>query len=498
MQDWPQPASVTELRGFLGLTGYYRKFVKYYGIIARPLTNLLKKKGFLWTEEAAEAFLALKASISSTPGLQLPDFQKQFVVETDACDLGIGAVLMQDQHPLTFLSKPLSSTHLQLSIYEKEFLALLMAIERWRPYLQRGEFIIKTDHHSLSYLDDQTLQSPLQRKAMARLMGLQFKIVYRQGAENKAADALSHIGHLMVIQACSSVQSTWMQEIVNSYVTDPDAQQRLLQLGIVSPDEHGYELSQGVIRFQGRVWIGANSALQTKIISALHSSVVSGHSWVQATYQRLKWLFTWYGMKTAMEKFVRQCSVCQHAKHKNTHPTGLLQPLPIPSGAWRDITMDFITGLPKSEGFDVILVVVDRFTKYTHFVPLRHPFSAPLVARVFVDHVVKLHGMPPSITSDRDCIFTSHFWKRLFAALGTKLQYTTAYHPQTDGQSERVNQCLEMFLHCMVQENPKEWKCWLPLAEFWYNFTFHTVRVCSPFKALYGHDPNLGALPPVD
>jgi hypothetical protein len=160
--------------------------------------------------------------------------------------------------------------------------------------------------------------------------------------------------------------------------------------------------------------------------------------------------------------------------------------------------MDFIDELPLSEGFDVILVVVDRFTKYAHFVPLRHPYSAPKVARVFVDSVVKLHGMPHSITSDRDPIFTSNFWKLLFKSLGTKLQFTTAYHPQTDGQSERVNPCLEMFLRCMVQENPKQWRTWLPLAEFWYNSTFHTALGCSPFKAMYGHEPNLGALPAVE
>jgi hypothetical protein len=157
--------------------------------------------------------------------------------------------------------------------------------------------------------------------------------------------------------------------------------------------------------------------------------------------------------------------------------------------------MDFVEGLPLSEGVDVILVVVDRFTKYAHFIPLRHPYSAPHVARVFVDLVVKLHGMPHSITSDRDRIFTSNFWKLLFKTLGTKLQFTTAYHPQTDGQSERVNQCLEMFLRCMVQDAPKQWKKWLPLAEFWYNSTVHSSLGCSPFKALYGHEPNLGALP---
>jgi hypothetical protein len=160
--------------------------------------------------------------------------------------------------------------------------------------------------------------------------------------------------------------------------------------------------------------------------------------------------------------------------------------------------MDFIDGLPLSDGANTILVVVDRFTKYAHFVPLRHPYSAPKVARVFVDSIVKLHGMPHSITSDRDAILTSNFWKLLFKTLGTKLQYTTAYHPQTDGQSERVNQCLEMFLRCTAQDKPRQWRALLPMAEFWYNSTFHTALGCSPFKALYEHEPNLGAMPVIE
>jgi hypothetical protein len=211
MQNWPQPTTVTEFRGFLGLTGYYRKFVRNYGIIARPLTNLLKKKKeFVWDTTAMAAFESLKQAMTTTPVLQLPDYTKQFVVETDACDTGIGAVLMQDDHPLAFLSKPLSVQHQQLSIYEKEFLALLMAVDRWRPYLQRDEFIIRTDHHSLCFLEDQTLQSPLQRKAMARLMGLQFKIKFKKGVENNAADSLSHVGHLLAIQTCSAAQPAWL------------------------------------------------------------------------------------------------------------------------------------------------------------------------------------------------------------------------------------------------------------------------------------------------
>jgi hypothetical protein len=472
--------------------------VKNYAIIARPLTCLLKKKAFLWTEAATAAFLALKQAMQQTPVLQLPNFQLQFVVETDACDLGIGAVLMQEHHPIAFLSKPLSASHQQLSIYDKEFLALLMAVERWRPYLQRGEFIIRTDHHSLSYLDDQQLQSPLQRKAMAKLMGLQFRISYRKGSENLAADALSRVGHLMSIQACTEIKPAWLQEVLNTYVTDLDAQRRLTELAVISPDNQGYALTNGLIRYRGRVWVGANSALQTKLIAALHASAIGGHSGVEVTFQRLKGLFAWSGMKTSVQAFVKQCDVCQHAKHLNQHPQGLLQPLPVPEGPWKDITIDFVEGLPLSEGANTILVIVDRFTKYAHFVPMKHPFTAPQVARVFIDSVVKLHGMPKSIVSDRGSIFTSIFWRQLFQKLGTKLKFTTAYHPQTDGQTERVNQSLEMYLRCSIQENSKNWKQWLSLAEFWYNSCTHSSIGMSPFKALYGHEPELGAMPTIE
>jgi hypothetical protein len=247
---------------------------------------------------------------------------------------------------------------------------------------------------------------------------------------------LSRVNHVMSIQACSAVQPVWLQEVINSYVTDTKARRRLTELAIHTPDEHGYDLQQGIIRFQGRVWVGSNSALQTKIITAFHSSAVGGHSGAQATYQRIKPMFAWAGLKSQVTEFVRQCNICQHAKHINTPPGGLLQPLPVTTGAWRNISMDFVEGLPVA----VIMVVVDRFTKYAHFIPLRHPYTAPTIARHFVDSVVKLHGMPHSIVSDHDRIFTSTFWKLLFQKLGTKLNFTTAYHPQSDGQTGRVNQ----------------------------------------------------------
>jgi transposase InsO family protein len=172
---------------------------------------------------------------------------------------------------------------------------------------------------------------------------------------------------------------------------------------------------------------------------------------------------------------------------------GLLQPLPILQGVWQDLTMNFIEGLPKSEGCSVILVVVDRLTKYAHFLPVKHPYTAATIAQLFMDHVVKLHGLPASIISDRDIIFVSHFWRELFKLYKVNLQLSTAYHPQTDGQSERVNQCLEMYLRCAAHNSPKSWKSWLSLAELWYS-SLHSALGCSPFKALYGYEPNIGAV----
>jgi len=497
MLHWPAPTTVTELRAFLGLTGYYRRFVKGYGILTKPLTNLLRLQQFSWSPEAQLAFEHVKIAMTRTPVLALPNFQEPFTIETDACHDGIGAVLMQQGQPIAYLSKALGMKHKTLSIYEKEFLALIMAVERWRAYLQRQEFIIVTDHKSLAYLNEQNLHSEMQSKAMTRLMGLHFKIVYRKGKENVAADALSRVAHLMAIQAVSSVQPAWIQEVLNSYATDSNAQQLLTRLAISSPDTQGYTLDNGLIRHHDKVWIGQNTALQTKIIAACHSSALGGHSGVVATYHRLKRNFDWKGMKQDVESFIKQCSICQQSKHSNTHPLGLLQPLPIPEGVWRDLSMDFIEGLPKSQGFSVILVVVDRLTKFAHFIPVKHPYSAATIAQLFMDNVVKLHGLPSTIVTDRDTVFLSNFWKELFKLYRVNLQLSTAYHPQSDGQTERVNQCLEMYLRCSLQDSPKEWTKWLSLAQLWYNSSHHASLGCSPCKALYGYDPNVGSIPTI-
>jgi len=190
--------------------------VKGYGVLAKPLTNLLRSKQFQWSTKAQQAFDLLKQAMTTTPVLALPNFNAPFTVETDACGEGIGAVLMQSGQPIAFLSKALGEKHKALSIYEKEFLALIVTVEKWKHYLQRQEFVILTDHKSLSYLSEQNLHSEMQRKAMTRLMGLQFKIVYRKGKDNIAADALSRIQHLNILQSVSMVKHNWIQEVLNT------------------------------------------------------------------------------------------------------------------------------------------------------------------------------------------------------------------------------------------------------------------------------------------
>ncbi|KAL2245979.1 UNVERIFIED_CONTAM: Retrovirus-related Pol polyprotein from transposon [Sesamum indicum] len=303
MINWPVPTNVKALRGFLGLTGYYRRFIQGYGIISKPLTSLLKKDSFEWNEDAEKAFNHLKELMVSALVLAMPDFSQPFIVETDASGKGIGVVLMQGGKPISYLSKALAPKNLGLSTYEKEFLALLL--------------------------------------------------------------------------------------VVTSYET-------------------------GVLKKGGKICIGSHGGIREKILKALHDSALGGHSGIHGTYQRIKLLFYWPTMKMDVQEWVKRCEICQKAKHENNPYPGLLQPLPIPEQAWSCVSMDFIEGLPNSEGKDSILVVVDRLTKYSHFISLRHPYAATSIAKVFFDNIYKLHGLPVSIISDRDKVFTSRFWKELF------------------------------------------------------------------------------------
>lgn len=439
MLSWPRPTNITELRGFLGLTGYYRKFVRNYGIIARPLTNLLKKGNFKWDEDADTAFTTLKQAMTTTPCLAMPNFNEPFTIETDASGNGIGAVLTQQGQPIAFMSRALGVTKRAWSIYAKEMLAIVEAIRTWRPYVLGRRFFIQTDQRSLKFFLEQRVATPEQQKWIAKLLGYDYEIQYRPGKDNSAADALSRRANSPLLNSIFVSEISLWDDIRRAAATDPYMSE-LFQRAASDPTDN-YVVKNGLCFYKQRVVVPR--ALRGRLLHEFHDSKVAGHSGVLRTFKQLVQQFYWPSMYKSVQEYVRQCVICQKTKSETLAPAGLLQPLPIPCRVWDDISLDFIEGLPSSHGKDSILVVVDRFSKYAHFVALSHPFSAKIIAEKFVEYIIKLHGMPKSIVSDRDPVFVSKFWQEFFTMSGTKLKLSSAYHPQSDGQTEVVNRCVE-------------------------------------------------------
>lgn len=486
MLKWPHPKELKGLRGFLGLTGYYRKFVKNYSKIAWPLTQLLKKDSFLWNDEAQQAFDQLKQAMITVPVLAMPDFDKEFVIETDASGKGIGAVLMQEGRPVAYMSQTLSDRAQGKSVYERELMAIVIAIQKWRPYLLGRHFQVHTDQKSLKFLTEQRVMGEDQQKWIAKLIGYDFEVKYKPGKENNAADALSR---QMTYATITTVQcEVW--EGLEDEVQNDEKLKVLVQALVGDPLSHpGYQLKGGRLYHEGRVVIPKNSPRIAWLLHEFHATAVGGHSGYLRTYKKISGLVYWEGMRKQIKEYVQACEVCQQNKYQTLKPGGLLQPLPIPKQIWADISMDFIGGLPKVQGTDTIMVVVDRLTKYAHFLPVSHPYTAKDIASLFIKEIVRLHGFPTSIVSDRDKVFLSNFWSELFKQAGTKLKYSSAYHPQSDGQTEVVNRCVETYLRCLTGRQPKQWPKWLAWAEYWYNTNYHASLKTTPFEALYGREP---------
>ncbi|KAM0057208.1 putative nucleotidyltransferase, Ribonuclease H [Helianthus debilis subsp. tardiflorus] len=488
IKKWPTPQSVKDVRSFLGLSGYYRRFIHHYASIASPLSDLLKKDTFVWTDTQDDAFCKLKTLLSSTPVLRLPDFSKPFTVETDASGTGIGAILSQEKQPIAYYSVKLSPRMQQASAYQREMFAITQAIAKWRQYLLGRKFQIITDQQSLKNLQDQVIQTPDQQKWLGKLLGYEFDILYRPGKLNAAADALSRVFSSQLM-AFSSQDSSFLTALPKHLELDPVLQQLytdVLQDPLRFPD---YQIHNGLLLFRGRLVIPNDTTIKQQLLQEFHASPSGGHSGITRTFHRLSSTFFWKRMRQDVKSFVNNCSICQQVKSSSLSPAGLLQPLPIPSLIFEHIAMDFITGLPLSHGYSVIWVIVDRLSKYAHFVALSASFTSVSVASQFVQEFVRLHGVPLDIVTDRDPRFLADFWKELHRLQGTTLSFTTAYHPQSDGQTESLNKCVEMYLRCYVMDRPKDWFKFLPWAEYWYNTSFQTAAQMTPFEVVYGRKP---------
>ncbi|XP_058775591.1 uncharacterized protein LOC131649859 [Vicia villosa] len=446
--EWPQPRSLSTLRGFLGLTGFYRRFVQNYASLAAPLIDLLRSTKFSWSTEADSAFTMLKNKMTNMPVLALPDFTKTFNIDTDASGIAIGAVLSQDGHPIAFFSKKLCPRMQAASVYVREMLAITESVKKWRQYLIGQKFHIYTDQKSLRDLLLQRIQTPEQQRWTAKLQGFDFEISYKPGKSNLVADALSR----------------------------KFEKEEALLLALSSPVPDLFSTLKKFYKTDG-IW------------NEYHQTPEGGHSGVKATLARLRASFCWPGVYLAVKNMVKHCTNCQQNKYETQKKEGLLQSLPIPDRVWEYITMDFITNLPNSRGHTVVWVLCDRLSKFVHFLPLPTHFTARDLAARFTVEIFRLHGTPRSIVSDRDPLFLSKFWKHFFKLQGTHLKYSTSYHPETDGQIKVVNRSLETYLRCFAGDHPRKWHQFLHLAEYWYNTSEHTAIHMSPFKALYGRDP---------
>jgi len=456
INNWPTPKTQTNIRAFLGITGYYRKFIKDYANIASPLSNLLHKgTAIIWDDACEQAFQTLKQQLTQSPILAIANPEKPYTVTTDASDLAIGGILSQEGHPIAFYSRKLSPAEQNYPVHEKEELAIVNALREWRRYLEgcTHQVQIITDHQSLRFLQTQPSLSRRQARWSEFLSRFDYRIEYQPGHTNHVADALSRqINNI-------TISSDLSDEIEKAKTSD-----------IIPPE------------------------LKLRIFQEFHDSRLAGHPGHKKTTELIQRVITWPGLQSDLQKYIQSCDICQRYKPTNQTPAGLLQPLEIPSRNWESISMDLITQLPTSKNKrDAIAVFVDRLSKMAHFAAINTTITAPELATVFLREVIRLHGLPKSIISDRDPRFTSNFWRALNQQLGTQLKFSTAYHPQTDGQTERVNRILEQTLRIHCAYHQIDWDNYLSIAEFTYNNNQSSTTQFSPFFTNFGHHPTVPA-----
>ena len=493
VKEWSSPTTPTEVRQFLGLAGYYRRFIEGFSKISKPLTKLTQKnEKYVWGQEAESAFQLLKQKLCEAPILALPEGSKDFVLYCDASYHGLGAVLIQRDKVIAYASRQLKKHEENYTTHDLELGAIVFALKLWRHYLYGTKCIVFTDHKSLQHILDQKDLNMRQRRWLELLSDYDCEIRYHPGKANVVADALSRKERLKPLRVRSlgmTICSPLPTQIIIAQSEALKKENRPIEKIFGMPEnENGFvKRSNGMLCFKERSWIPLFGGIRDLIMHESHKSKYSIHPGSDKMYQDLKKLYWWPNMKADIAEYVSKCLTCSRVKAEYQKPSGLLTQPELPMWKWERITMDFITKLPKtSTGYDTIWVIVDRLTKSAHFLPIKETDEMNTLAQIYLKEIVSRHGVPISIISDRDSRFTSHFWKSLQKALGTKLDMSTAYHPQTDGQSERTIQTLEDMLRACVIDFGKGWDKHLPLAEFSYNNSYHTSIKAAPFEALYG------------
>ena len=528
--DWPIPTTLKQVQGFIGFCNFYRRFIKDFSKIVRPMMSLTHKDtAFNWSPNCQSSFGKLKDKITSAPVLRHFDRSKKAVLETDSSDYVNGGVLSQEDeqgvlHPVAFYSKNMLPAECNYEIYDKELLAIIRCFEHWRPELESTDIPVEviTDHKGLEYFMSTKELSRRQARWSEKLAEYNFKIRYRPGRKNERADALTRMpgstpesqddervkyqqqtiltpDRLVIAEIDDDTEKSIHQKVLDANRSDENCStyRKAIQekrTGCPGVSLQNCSVRDGVLYKQDVLWVPNDERLLAELIGEVHNPPASGHPGINRTVDLLRRHYYWPGMQKEVLRFVRNCHTCQRSKAPRDKYNGLLHPLSIPDERWRDISIDFVTGLPEVDGRNAILTVVDRLSKERHYIACTasdEGTSAESTAELLIEGVFRLHGLPNTIVSDRGPQFTSDIWKSFCKRLNITSKLSTAFHPETDGQTERANQDVERQLRTYCSYMQNDWLQWLPIAEFADNNATSATTGLTPFFANKGFHPRM-------
>ena len=516
--SWPAPTKVRELQQFLGFANFYRRFIQGYSRIISPLTRLLRKDVKFELDSAAyTAFETIKQAFTKADILKHYDPNLPTILETDASDYAISGVLSQYHgkvlYPVAFMSRKMNPAERNYEIHDKELLAIVEAIKIWRHYLEglRDPFTIFSDHQALQYFQTSKTLTRRQARWSEIINHHKYILKYRPGDKNGKPDALSRRPDFaaggkaseeapaVLLRPLDLSATIRFRSGTSDLVPDLKLYQKIdpMVSGIVEmlsdPQANrddvptGYALSEGLLTYKGYVYVPDFEAIKVRILKQAHDAPEAGHPGQAKTLEIVQRNFCWPKMRLFINEYINSCDACQ----RNHKKYGFLAPLPVPEKPWTSLSMDHIVDLPRSEGFNAILVVCDRMTKQAHFIKAKKTDDARTLARQFLDNIFRLHGIPKDIVSDRGATFTSSWWTHFLSMLRVKPNLSTAFHPESDGQTERINQTVELHLRTFTDYNQDNWADLLPLAEFAYNSTHHSSIGMTPFYANFAYHPRM-------
>ncbi|QRW15820.1 Retrotransposable element Tf2 protein [Rhizoctonia solani] len=466
--SWPQPKTVKQVQAFLGFVNYLQQFIPNFSLVARPLHNLTRKESpWTWGNQEEEAFQELKTLVTRSLVLIHSNPALPYYLETDALGVAMGAILSQRGsdnwlHPIAYMSKSFSGAKANYDTHDKELLAIIKALEEWRIFLEATNKPVQvfTNHRNLEYWMQARTFNRQHARWRVFLSNFNFEIHYRPGKQSGKPDALSRRPDYVdippepevmlpaevfantseeeveiVMDICSKLREDPSLEPIIKFLTE-DVNDAPPSIRKAYQD---YDWEEDLLWYRGKLVVPDAEPIKERLMREFHNSPLAGHPGQQRTLELVGRTYWWPGMKSTTKEWVECCPICQ-ANQQAHAPVIALKPLEVPPFPFHTISYDFITGFPKSNGHNAILVVIDSFSKFGHFIPTSKKVTAKGLADLFVSHVWKLHGLPIRTILDRGTTFTGKFLRALYQRLGIKPLFSSAYHPESDGQTEQVNQ----------------------------------------------------------